>query len=90
MLSCFDQSAILRLCDAKLIQLINGPIAPLADEARMAIIKRDTTTLRAIAHRFREQAPQKGSIEAEVAACLVMASDILDRGSVVDSSREET
>jgi hypothetical protein len=28
MLSCFDQSATLRLCDAKLIQFTNGPLAP--------------------------------------------------------------
>jgi len=90
MLSCFDQSAILRLCDAKLIQFTNGPLAPLAHEARVAITKRDTTILRTIAHRFCEQAPQKGSIEAEVAACLFLTSDIVDRGKGVDASQETT
>src|SRR5262249_26770058 len=68
MLSCFDQSATLRLCNAKLVQLTDGPLATLAEEARAAIVKRDTATLRAIAHRFREQAPQNDSIEADVAA----------------------
>jgi uncharacterized membrane protein YccC len=88
MLSCFDQSAILRLCDAKLMQLTDRPLAPLADEARAAIVKRDTPSLRTIAHRLCETAPQKDSIEADVAACLTLTSDIVDRG--VDSFREAT
>jgi uncharacterized membrane protein YccC len=81
MVSCFDQSAMLRLCDTKLMQFTDGPLASLVNEARAAIVKRDTVTLRAIAPRFREQAPQKDSIEADVAACLVMTSNILDGGS---------
>ena len=87
MLSCFDQSAILRLCDAKLTQLTDGPLAPLADEARAAIVKRDTPRLRTIAHRMCETAPQKDSIEADVAEGLVLTSKILDRGSGVDFSQ---
>ena len=59
MLACFDQAAMLRLCDAKLMQLAEGPLAPLADEARAAIVKRDTATLRTIAHRLREMAPRR-------------------------------
>jgi hypothetical protein len=88
MLSCFDQSAMVRLCDAKLMPLTDGPLAPLADEARAAIVKRDTPSLRTIARRFRETAPQKDSIEADAAACLVLASKVLDRGSGVDFSQE--
>ena len=88
MISCFDQSATLRLCDAKLMQFGDGPLAPLADEARAAIVKRDMPTLRAIAHGLREMAPQPDSIEADVAACLILTSKILDRGSCVDFSRE--
>src|SRR5215470_6309065 len=80
MLACFDQSAMVRLCDAKLMQLADGPLAPLPDEARAAVAKRDTLSLRTIAHRLRETA-QKGSIEADAAACLVLTSKILDRGS---------
>jgi uncharacterized membrane protein YccC len=90
MLSCFDKSAIVRLCDAKLMQLADGPCATLADEARAAIVKRDTPTLRTIAHRLRETAPQKDSIEADVAACLVLTGAIFDRSSGVDSPREAT
>ncbi|MBV8577598.1 MAG: FUSC family protein [Acetobacteraceae bacterium] len=90
MLSYFDKSAMARLCEAKLIPLTDGPLAPLADEARAAIIKRDTPTLRTIAHRVREMAPQAASIEADVAACLILTSKILDRGSGVDFSQEAT
>jgi uncharacterized membrane protein YccC len=88
MLSCFDQSALLRLCDAKLMQLTDGPLAALADEARGAIIKRDTSTLRAIALKLREQAPQKDSIESDVAACLVLTGNTVARGGAVDAPRE--
>ena len=88
MLSCFDQSAILRLCDAKLMQLVDGPLTPLVDEARAAIVKRDTAALRTIAHSLRQPSPPEGSIEADVAACLVLTSNILDRDSGVDSPRE--
>ena len=38
MLSCFDQSAMIRLCDTKLMPFTDGPLAPLADEARAAIV----------------------------------------------------
>src|SRR5215472_19353688 len=88
MLSCFDQSAMVRLCDAKLMPLAEGPLATLADKARAAIVNRDTPALRTIAHRLRETAAQKGSIEADVAACLVLTSKIFDRDSGVDFSQE--
>jgi hypothetical protein len=90
MLSCFDQSAMARLCEAKLMPLADGPLAPLAEEARAAIVNRDAPTLRTIARRLREKAPQKGSIEADAAACLILTSKILDRGSGVDFSQEAT
>jgi uncharacterized membrane protein YccC len=90
MLSCFDQSAMVRLCEAKLMPLADGPLATLADEAREAIVKRDTPTLRTIAHRLRETAPQKDSIEADVAACLTLTSNIVDRGRGADSPQEAT
>jgi hypothetical protein len=88
MLSCFDQSAMVRLCDVKLMPLTNGPLAPLAEEARAAIAKRDAPSVSTIAHRLREIAPQKDSIEADVAACLALTSKILDQDSGVDFSEE--
>jgi uncharacterized membrane protein YccC len=88
MLSCFDQSTTLRLCDAKLMRFADGPLASLADEARAAIVTRDARSLRAVATRFRELAPQKDSIEADVAACLVLTSDIVDASNGDDPSRK--
>jgi uncharacterized membrane protein YccC len=90
MLACFDQAAILRLCEAKLMQFADGPLAQLADEAREAIAKRDAVSLRVIACRLREQTSLKASIDADVAACLVLASNIVDRGWSIDFSREAT
>jgi uncharacterized membrane protein YccC len=88
MLSCFDQSTTLRLCEAKLMQFAAGPLASLADEARAAIVTRDARSLRAVATRFRELAPQNHSIEADVAACLVLTSDIVDASNGDESSRK--
>jgi uncharacterized membrane protein YccC len=90
LLSCFDQSAMIRLCSTKLMQLVDGPLAPLADQAREAIVTRDTATLRAIARVLRDEAAHKDSIEAEAAACLVLTSDTIDRDSEPDFAREAT
>jgi uncharacterized membrane protein YccC len=87
-LSCFDQSTTIRFCEAKLMQFADGPLASLADEARTAIVARDAPTLHAVASRFRELAPQKDSIEADVAACLVLTGDIVDACRRDDSSRK--
>jgi uncharacterized membrane protein YccC len=88
MLSCFDQSTTFRLCDAKLVQFATGPLAVLSDEARAAIATRDAPTLRSVAGRFRELGPQMDSIEVDVAACLVLTSDIVDAGRGDDPSRK--
>jgi uncharacterized membrane protein YccC len=90
MLSCFDQSAMIRLCDEKLKQLATGPLATLSQHARAAISTRETVMLRAIAEQLRERAPRGDSIEADAAACLVLTSDIVDQGGVVLSAREAT
>ncbi|MGY8668405.1 FUSC family protein [Bradyrhizobium sp. UFLA05-109] len=81
MLSCFDRSAILRLCDAKLMEYADGP---LADEVRAAIVKRDAAGLRAIAHSLREQTARNDTIQAEVAASLSLTSNIFDRSQNLD------
>jgi uncharacterized membrane protein YccC len=88
MLSCFDQSAMIRLCDENLRQLTTRPLAPLSQQAQAAIATRETVALRAIARQLREQAPRGDSIEADTAACLVLTSDIIDHGSEVLSARE--
>jgi hypothetical protein len=88
LLSCFDQSAMIRLCSTKLMQLVDGPLTPLANQAREAIVTRDTATLRAVAHMLRDKASHKDSIEAEAAACLFLTSDTIDQDIGLDSSRE--
>lgn len=88
MLSCFDQSAMIRLCDENLRQLATGLLAPLSQQAQATIATRETVTLRAIARQLREQAPRGDSIEADAAACLVLTSDIIDHGSEVLSAPE--
>jgi uncharacterized membrane protein YccC len=90
MLSCFDRSAMVRLCSIKLTQLFDGALAPLAYQAREAIITRDTITLRAVARVLREKASDNESVEAEAAACLVLTSDVIDQNSRLDSTREAT
>jgi uncharacterized membrane protein YccC len=86
MISCFDRSAMVRLCDSKLIRLDNGPLAPLADQVRTAIIEQDAVTLRAVARRLHEKASHQGSIEIDVVACLFSMSNIFDRSRNLDSS----
>src|SRR5262249_49717759 len=79
MLAYFDQSAMVRLCNAKLTQLVREPLAPLVNQARSALFNRDTSSLHATARGLRKQTSRNESIEADVAACLVATSDIIDR-----------
>ncbi|WP_439375661.1 FUSC family protein [Bradyrhizobium sp. DASA03120] len=79
LLSCFDQSAMVRLCHAKLTQLCDGPPALLANQARDALEAGNTADLRAIAHRLYEYASHQKSIEAAV--YLAQTSDIMDHFS---------
>src|SRR5215471_6307972 len=46
-LSYFDQAAAIRLCDAKLAKLADGPLAGLAAEARTALVDRNALGIRA-------------------------------------------
>src|SRR5262249_50251008 len=90
MLSCLDQLAMIRLCNAKLMQLTDGLLAPLAYQACAAIATRDTATLRAIASRLSEKATHNNSIEADAAVCLALTSGIIDQRSTTHSSRDAT
>jgi uncharacterized membrane protein YccC len=88
LLSCFDQSAMVRLCNAKLMQLADGPFASLAQKARAAIVAQDTATLRAVAHDLSEQTTHKDSIEGDVAECLLLASASIDQDRGTHPARE--
>ena len=79
LLSCFDQSAVVQLCNTKLMQLADSPFAPLAQKARAAIIAQDSDTLRAVAHDLTDQTTHNDSIEGEVAECLLLASASIEQ-----------
>jgi uncharacterized membrane protein YccC len=85
MLACFDQSAMLRLCDENLAHLADGPLASVAREA---IVEPDTATVRAIASTLREKASSNDSIGLDVASCLVLTSDVIEGRNGVVSSQE--
>src|SRR5262249_59458859 len=53
-LSYFAQAATIRLCDAKLSQLADGPLASLVAEAPTALVDRDAQRIRASARSLRE------------------------------------
>jgi hypothetical protein len=79
---------MIRFCEIELIRLPDGPLAPLAQQARAAIVMRDTARLRDLAIAIRESASDKRSVEATAAACLVFAGDLIDRGSDANPTRE--
>ncbi|MBZ9894568.1 MULTISPECIES: FUSC family protein [unclassified Mesorhizobium] len=72
-LSHFDQSSILRLCDTKLKALAGGPLAGLVEDVRAAFNKREPRAIRAIAHRLNQATPPNHSI-TDLRAALMVAS----------------
>jgi uncharacterized membrane protein YccC len=56
MFSSFDGAAVARSCDAKLMQFVDGPLAPLAEQVRAAIAGRDASFLRVAARAFGDKA----------------------------------
>jgi uncharacterized membrane protein YccC len=75
-LSYFDQAAAIRLCDAELTQLADGPLASLAADARTALVDRDTQRIRATARSLREAAPGECPAIAPSAALLLAGAVI--------------
>lgn len=80
-LSYFDQAAAIRLSDAKLTQLADGPLANLAAEARTALIDRDTQHVRASARSLREAAPGDEYLAIEASAALLLAGAVIEAAS---------
>ncbi|MDL2406851.1 FUSC family protein [Rhizobium calliandrae] len=77
-LSCFDQSAVMRLCDAKLLQLADGPMALLADQARAALIAQDAKALRTLAGAIRREVSSENPAASDIATILLTASNLID------------
>ncbi|HUN60193.1 MAG TPA: FUSC family protein [Candidatus Binataceae bacterium] len=80
-LSYFDQAAAIRLSDAKLTRLadgpIDGPLASLAAEARTALVDRDTLHIRAIARSMREAASGEKRLAIEASGALLLAGAVI-------------
>src|SRR5215831_13071326 len=76
--SYFDQAAAVRLSDAKLPQLADGPLASLAAEARTALVDRDAQRIRASARRLREAVPGYARLATVASAALLLAGAVIE------------
>src|SRR5499433_1340118 len=94
-LSYFDQAAVIRVSNAKLTQLVDGPtdspLASLAAEARTALVDRDAQRIRAIARSLREAASGDEYLAIEASAALLLAGAVIEAASTqaVNAPMEE-
>ena len=72
-LSHFDQSSIIRLCDDKLKKLAGGPLAALAEEVHASLHKRDPQALRTVSQLLCN-ASSADHVVADLCAALMVAS----------------
>jgi uncharacterized membrane protein YccC len=78
----FDRAAVLRLCDAELNRLVNGPLRTHADAAYRGLAARDARSMIASAHALH-QAQSVGGVSAIVAsAALVLAGAAFTSGTL--------
>jgi len=76
-LTLFDQAAIIRLSDASLRGLPDGPLASLADQARKAVSRRDVQSIRRAATDIEQAAPEDARARAASGA-LQVASLVME------------
>jgi uncharacterized membrane protein YccC len=72
-LSHFDQTSIIRLCDRKLMMLSGGPLAGLVDQVREAFNEREPLKIRAAAELLSRASPSD-HVVADLRAALMVAS----------------
>jgi hypothetical protein len=77
-LSYFDQAAAVRLCDAKLTELADGPLASLAAEAHTAVVDRNAQRIRASARSLREAVPGDTRLASVARAALLLAGAVIE------------
>jgi uncharacterized membrane protein YccC len=80
MLSHFDQSSIIRLCDDKLKVLSDGPLAELAEEVRAALNKRAPQSLRNAIQALCNESPSDPLV-ADLCAALMVANYHIEAAS---------
>ncbi|OAF03493.1 hypothetical protein AYJ54_02955 [Bradyrhizobium centrolobii] len=73
MLSYFDQSSIIRLCDDKLKVLADGPLAELVEDVRLTLNKREPQSLRDVSQALCNVSPSDPRV-ADLCAALMSAS----------------
>ena len=79
-LTLFDQAAMIRLCDASLRGLTDGPLASLADQARRALGRRDVQSIRRAASDIQEAAPEDPRARATSGALQVASLVMEEKG----------
>jgi hypothetical protein len=72
-LSYFDQSSIIRLCDDKLKRLAGGALTALADEVRASLNRREPQALRAASQLLCKASPSD-HVVTDLCAALMVAS----------------
>ncbi len=72
-LSYCDQSSIIRFCDDKLKILVNGPLAQLVEEVRVAFGDREPRSLRNASQVLCNASPSDPLV-ADLSAALMLAS----------------
>jgi hypothetical protein len=77
-LSCFDQAAAIRLCNAKLAQLAGSPLSHFAIEAGRAFSARDTRRIRGVARELRNAASAEDALISARSGALVLAGVAMD------------
>jgi hypothetical protein len=92
-LSYFDQAAAVRLCAAKLTQLVDSltdsPLASLAAQARTALVDRDAQRIRASARSLCEAAPGDESLAIATSAALLLAGAVIEAAPSQAAPREK-
>jgi hypothetical protein len=77
-LSCFDQAAATRFCNAKLAQLAGSSLSHFAVEAWGALSARDTQRIREVARDLRNAASAEDPLISATSGALVLAGVAMD------------
>jgi Fusaric acid resistance protein family len=77
-LSCFDQAAAIRFCNAKLALLAESPLSHFAIEAWGALSARDTQRIHEVARDLRNTASAEDALISATSGALVLAGVAMD------------
>jgi uncharacterized membrane protein YccC len=86
--SCFDQAAAIRLCNAGLARLVGSPLSDLAVEAREALSMRDTQRLCNVARDLNDAASVDDTLITETSTALALAGIVIETAPAADPDVE--